>query len=647
MPFRYNRKTDRASWSLNNMTAAINAVQIKSMGIRKAARTHNVPYATLQDRLRGKVDQTKKILGRPTVLNFAQEEELANHIVKLSKAFYGLSRLQVKKIAFQYAESNSIPNNFNKAKGICGNDWYYGFLKRHPQISLRKPESTSLNRVKGFNKQEVDIFFSNLLEAFDKYNYQPNKIFNADETGITPVHIPAKILAAKGQRQVGAITSGERGKLVTVLCAMSAAGDYIPPMFIFGRARMKYELTKNGPVNAIYKISKNGWINEDLFYEWIQHFAKYTKCSVNDRVLLVIDNHSSHCTLKVFNFCKENGIDIVTLPPHTSHRLQPLDVCFFGPLKTAYNRECDYFLKSKNYQKIDQSDIAELFKKAYNKTATIEKGVKGFEATGIFPLNRDVVNEEEFIIIEEHKVDSAYLGQENSKTEEAKKRTERNEKTDDIVTTENESMSEAGPSGVNVKKVSKRPPNKINSDSESENSVVYYTDEESDNDQDKSVSANVSFEDLQPVPRFLRSGQEKERKTHSQFFTITPNKLQLEAKESAKFRKMELQKSKATKRKISAEDNSDKVELKAEKNSKLKPSKEQKLKGKVRKILADKNVQDSKNKKKVLQVATEPCIVCMEFGKDEEWWVTKVIPFRMCGSRNYPSVYLSFLSAVA
>lgn len=129
-------------------------------------------------------------------------------------------------------------------------------MKRHPNISLRKPESTSLNRVKGFNKKEVDLFFSNLSRVFEDYNYPANRIYNADETGITPVHIPGKILAVKGQRQVGAITSGERGKLVTVLCSVSAAGEYVPPMFIFGRARMKYELTKNGPTNALYRLKK-------------------------------------------------------------------------------------------------------------------------------------------------------------------------------------------------------------------------------------------------------------------------------------------------------------------------------------------------------------------------------------------------------
>ena len=42
-----------------------------------------------------------------------------------------------------------------------------------------------------------------------------------DETGITNVHKPGKIIAMKGKRQVSKMTSGVRGAIVTVVCAMS------------------------------------------------------------------------------------------------------------------------------------------------------------------------------------------------------------------------------------------------------------------------------------------------------------------------------------------------------------------------------------------------------------------------------------------
>ena len=56
-----------------------------------------------------------------------------------------------------------------------------------------------------------------------------------DETGVSNVHKPVNIIATKGARSVGKITSGERGKTVTVICAMNAAGTFVPPTFIYAR----------------------------------------------------------------------------------------------------------------------------------------------------------------------------------------------------------------------------------------------------------------------------------------------------------------------------------------------------------------------------------------------------------------------------
>lgn len=47
------------------------------------------------------------------------------------------------------------------------------------------------------------------------------------------------MVSEKGKKQVGSITSAERGELVTVVCAVNAAGNVIPPMFIFPRMRYK------------------------------------------------------------------------------------------------------------------------------------------------------------------------------------------------------------------------------------------------------------------------------------------------------------------------------------------------------------------------------------------------------------------------
>jgi hypothetical protein len=80
-------------------------------------------------------------------------------------------------------------------------------------------------------------------------------------------------------------------------------------------------------------------MNSELVSEWLQHFARHVRPTKDDPVMLILDNHVSHCILAAVVFCRENYITLLSLPPHGSHKLQPLDVGFFGPLKTATRKK--------------------------------------------------------------------------------------------------------------------------------------------------------------------------------------------------------------------------------------------------------------------------------------------------------------------
>lgn len=54
-----------------------------------------------------------------------------------------------------------------------------------------------------------------------------------DETGVTTVQKPDRIVARCGTRQIESLTSAERGTSVTVAVAMDAMGNSVPPLFIF------------------------------------------------------------------------------------------------------------------------------------------------------------------------------------------------------------------------------------------------------------------------------------------------------------------------------------------------------------------------------------------------------------------------------
>ena len=106
-------------------------------------------------------------------------------------------------------------------------------MQRNPTLSIKKPEATSISRAVGFNHPQVATFFKIYREVLSEGHYSPRQMWNMDKTGITTV--PINIVATKGAESAGRIASGERGQKTSVLCAVNAAGVYIPLMFVFAR----------------------------------------------------------------------------------------------------------------------------------------------------------------------------------------------------------------------------------------------------------------------------------------------------------------------------------------------------------------------------------------------------------------------------
>src|SRR4030081_880300 len=48
------------------------------------------------------------------------------------------------------------------------------------------------------------------------------------------------------------------------------------------------------------------------------------------------DGHASHRSREMIDAANERKICILTFPPHSTDKMQPLDVAVFGPLKQKY-----------------------------------------------------------------------------------------------------------------------------------------------------------------------------------------------------------------------------------------------------------------------------------------------------------------------
>ncbi|XP_049881876.1 uncharacterized protein LOC126377877 isoform X2 [Pectinophora gossypiella] len=208
---KYKRKTQQCSWTESTMKKAIQEVVEMKKAIKTTATKYGIPRATLQRHL--KTGSCKKKLGRfTTVFSAEQELELLNYVFEMDSVFYGLSKEEFLRLVFQYAEKNHISHPFKD--GTAGSDWYKGFISRHPDLTLRKPEPTSIARTRGFNKPQVYRFFDLLEEQIQKHGIDATLIYNMDETGVqTSSNKPPRVLTKVGKRQVGLIASSERDDL--------------------------------------------------------------------------------------------------------------------------------------------------------------------------------------------------------------------------------------------------------------------------------------------------------------------------------------------------------------------------------------------------------------------------------------------------
>jgi hypothetical protein len=375
-----NRSTKYKNWPESNLYKAFLAVTEEKHSIRRAAEMYNVPKSTLQDRISGRVVFGAKS-GPQSYLNEKEEEELIDFIEGCASIGYSRSKKQILDLV-------QMAMNEKGKKVTVSQGWWTSFCHRHPNITVRSAEPVSYVRIISTRPEIIERYFDLLEDTFNEYNFHENPcvIFNMDETGMSLNPKTPQVVSVKGSKHPVATVSNDRSQL-TVESRVNAAGYAMPPMVIFDRKKITPEMTHGEVPGTIYGISSNGWIDRELFNEWFCHHFLAFAPPVRP-LLLLLDGHSTHFNPVTIEKAATENIVIFCLPPHSSHRTQPLDKGCFGPLKSYWRQESHRYLVENPGKVVTRYEFSRLFSSAWYHAMTMKNIMSGFHTTGIYPLNR-------------------------------------------------------------------------------------------------------------------------------------------------------------------------------------------------------------------------------------------------------------------
>ena len=163
--------------------------------------------------------------------------------------------------------------------------------------------------------------------------YQPNDIYNMDETGLFWRRMPNGGLSSKGS------PGYKKDKTrITLAVTTNATGSDRMPLWLIGTAKTPRALRKLNisSIGCVWRWNKNAWMRGDVMQEWFHSFYKHI--GTQRRVVLLLDNFSAH--LSALDYAPPpSNIKVVFLPSNSTSIYQPLDQGIIRNLKHHYRKK--------------------------------------------------------------------------------------------------------------------------------------------------------------------------------------------------------------------------------------------------------------------------------------------------------------------
>ncbi|KAJ4175517.1 hypothetical protein NW759_17768 [Fusarium solani] len=365
--------------------------------------------------------------GRPRALTDEEDESLIAFVILTQKTGFPATRGEVEDAA------NSLRRKRDPKAADLSRMWYPRWRQDHPELekaTLMTIDSSRESWAVG-GVDDVNLFFDRLEHAIRNFRIDSSTFWNTDEAGIRigclRNRIQCLIVRTAKRQRVQTVDPANR-ESCTLVGTGNAAGDTIPPWLIFKTfPTLDFSDVEADP-NLRFARSDTAFNNSEIFLEWIRHFNSHswsactkakqlgvtleewfgcnehlrdplhehiqyeeppTRRAEEDRIyrLLLLDGFTGHGSSELRLYGVKFDIIIVPLPAHSTHKLQPMDVGVFQPMKEAHQKKLRHAMRkgSISYSRLE---FTKSFQDIFDTGFSRHNIMSGFEKSGMWPVDR-------------------------------------------------------------------------------------------------------------------------------------------------------------------------------------------------------------------------------------------------------------------
>ena len=288
---------------------------------------------------------TKKRHGPNSSLTISQEEQLIAWISQRQKEQNCPTPHEVREYGAQLkreAEGGAAVDGEHLSR-----DWWHNFKRRHEDVIGVKLATSREQARTRCTEAEVRQYFATMESILSRVK-SLSQIINMDETGFhSRIDRDRKRKCVYNKQCDTHVTFCEETASTTLSMMIAIAADtrVLRPMFVC-KENVMYTSDELKSIKDFVSISRSakGYATEANMLQWIDEIlVPYVEGVTSrlpdheDKVYLIMDNCGIHNSTNVRKRWQEiERLEIVWIPPHSSHFLQMLDGAMFGALKSVF-----------------------------------------------------------------------------------------------------------------------------------------------------------------------------------------------------------------------------------------------------------------------------------------------------------------------